>query len=306
MATRLRVLTRNQIAIERLEARSARKVAAAYNQARRELVSMLVEGWTGTGVLTPNEAADLLRRSSLIGNIDGRLAQLEREAGVILRDVVTSSTDIALEQVERELALLPRHLRPDMSNFAMIDNQLIERFVAQSIDEIEGAKAIMSSQLKRELQSGLIQGESFPNLVNRLMSATPTGNGPAVWRQGQVSAERMTRRMVITANNASKQASLERTNAAGGTRVQKQAVAAIGPRTTDTCLRVHGQIVDVGKPFKLTGTPRFADEMQHPMFHWNCRTGIVMYHPVFERGGLTTANMQKSAKAQLKRNRDGS
>lgn len=51
-----------------------------------------------------------------------------------------------------------------------------------------------------------------------------------------------------------------------------QAVAAIDERTTDCCLRVHGQAQPLEKPFKLTGTPRYADQLEHPPFHWYCRS----------------------------------
>ena len=48
----------------------------------------------------------------------------------------------------------------------------------------------------------------------------------------------------------------------------KQAIAAIDHKTTDCCLRAHGQVVALDKPFKLTGTPRYADELDWVPFHW--------------------------------------
>jgi len=64
----------------------------------------------------------------------------------------------------------------------------------------------------------------------------------------------------------------------------KQAVAALDARTTDCCLRVHGQIQELDEPFHLTGTPRFADEMDWPGFHWYCRTSGVLYQEEFDDG----------------------
>ena len=74
---------------------------------------------------------------------------------------------------------------------------------------------------------------------------------------------------------------------------QKQAVAAIDSRTTDCCLRVHGQIVELDEPFHLTGTPRFADDMDWPGFHWYCRTSGVLYQPEFDDG--LTDKMQEGS-----------
>ena len=59
----------------------------------------------------------------------------------------------------------------------------------------------------------------------------------------------------------------------------KQAVAAIDERTTDCCLQVHGQVQPMDKPFELTGTPRYADEVDAPPFHWNCRTAMAIVKP---------------------------
>ena len=52
----------------------------------------------------------------------------------------------------------------------------------------------------------------------------------------------------------------------------KQAIAAIDSHTTECCLDVTGQTVALSGMFRLTGTPRFADRMTSPPFHWNCRT----------------------------------
>lgn len=80
---------------------------------------------------------------------------------------------------------------------------------------------------------------------------------------------------------------------------QRQAVAAIDERTTDCCLRVHGQIVGLKEKFKLTGTPRFADRMRDPPFHWYCRSSVVLYREDFDDQGLS-AEMREAADAELK------
>jgi hypothetical protein len=56
----------------------------------------------------------------------------------------------------------------------------------------------------------------------------------------------------------------------------RQAVAAIDERTTDCCLRVHGQVVGMREDFHLTGTPRYGEWMRNPPFHWYCRTSVCL------------------------------
>lgn len=301
---RASALDRNQSLLERFEEREARRVAAAYNQARREIVDLLITRWSGSATMTPGEAAALLRQLGLLEQIDGRLLELEQVLGDIVWGVVTSSTEMAIDQLRRELDLLPPTLRPDnVATFGTINHRMVERFVPVAMGDMRLATQSLSLTIRRELQTGLIQGESFDKLVRRVMAPEATGPGPAVWRNGALSAERAVRRLVITAENGAKQESIGEV-AKAVPEVQKQAVAVIGQNTTDCCLRVHGQIQPVSEPFELEGTPRFADEMMTPAFHWNCRTSIAMWHPLFERSGLTTANMRSSAQAEL-RKREG-
>lgn len=300
MPTREAILARSAALTETAEQRAARQVAAAYNQARRELLATLLEGWTGSSVMTPDDAARLLRQSGLLQQIDARLLQLEREVGVTLRGIVTDSTERALDGMRRELALLPPDLRPrDLDMFGTINSRMIEQYAPLAMSDWHGLTVSMSTNLQRELQVGLIQGEAFPTLSTRLLRQAP-GDGPgAVFPRAQTSADLATRRLVIAAENGAKQAAIAEV-AQSIPLIQKQAIAAIGKNTTDCCLRVHGQIVDNDKPFELVGEPRFADELMTSPFHWNCRTSIAMYHPFFEQA-MPTAKLKADAARELKK-----
>lgn len=297
------VLDHSLMLMEREEARAVRRVAAAYRQARLEIVNyLLTHAPSGLAQLSFGQRVEIARRIGLLRAIDERLIQLERELGIALRDIVSSSTEMAIDQIQREIALLPADMRPTVDIFTMIDNRMIEQFIPVGMNDIQLGTRATSLQLQREIQNGLIQGESFSDLVRRLMAVdADIATGVSVWRRGQLSIELMIRRLVITTANAAKNDALRQMNAEGGTQVQRQAIATMSPETTDCCLRVHGQIVDIDEPFTLTGTPRFADQLMHPSFHWNCRTSIAMYHPIFEQGGLTTANMRANAQIELRR-----
>lgn len=66
---------------------------------------------------------------------------------------------------------------------------------------------------------------------------------------------------------------------------QRQAIAAIDGRTTDCCLAVTGQVVNINEPFQLTADPRpWGDRLLDPPFHWNCRTSVVLYRPEYDDG----------------------
>ena len=302
---RRRVIDAHLSTLETFEQRQARLVAAAYRKARQEIVERLISTWPG-GVTTPEQAVQLVRQLGLLQQIDMRLRQLEGEVGGILRGVVTSSSELAIENMRRELSLLPAEIRADFNQqalpFSQINHKMVERFLPVAVNDARLATSALSLQLQQELQTGLLQGQSFDQLVRRMMAVTPTGTGNAVWARGETSAMLMTRRTVIQAENGAKVEAIAEVERAIP-EVQKQAIASMGPTTTDCCLRVHGQTQPVSQPFELTGEPRFADRIQYPPFHFNCRTSTAMWHPVMEES-LPTSKLRDDARAELRRRED--
>lgn len=90
-----------------------------------------------------------------------------------------------------------------------------------------------------------------------------------------------------------------------GAEYARQAVAAIDERTTDCCLKVNGQIASLDGDFNLTGTPRFADHVHAPPFHWFCRTATALVR-VDAADDALTRSMREAARAELAARRDGS
>lgn len=302
MPNRNALLDRHLAALETAEQRAARQLATVYNQARREIIADLISGWNQSAIAGPADAERFLRNSGLLSQIDARMRELEGQVNLQLRGIVTSATEQGVAQIRQELALLPASIRDNFTGtFDQINNRMVERFLYPAEDGVRLATTSTALALRRELAVGVVQGEAFPTLVRRLMAATPTGEGQAVWVNGQLSAERMVRRTVISAENGAKVEAIGEV-AAQIPQVRKQAIAAIGKNTTDCCLRVHGQIQPVSEPFELVGEPRFADRIMHSPFHWNCRTAVAMYHPAFEESS-PTAKMQAEAKAELARRR---
>lgn len=78
----------------------------------------------------------------------------------------------------------------------------------------------------------------------------------------------------------------------------RQAVAVIDERTTDCCLRVHGQWQAFGDDFVLTGEPRYADHMGAPPFHKWCRTATALVQRKYAADDLTR-QMRDAARDEL-------
>lgn len=78
----------------------------------------------------------------------------------------------------------------------------------------------------------------------------------------------------------------------------KQAIAAIDQNTTECCLIVHGQFQPIDSMFELIGSPRFADLIENPPFHWNCRTATALVH-ASERFDSLTQEMIDAAASEI-------
>ena len=78
----------------------------------------------------------------------------------------------------------------------------------------------------------------------------------------------------------------------------KQAIAAIDEVTTECCLIVHGQFQRIESDFILVGSPRYADQINNPPFHWNCRTATALVH-ASERFDSLTQEMIDAAANEL-------
>lgn len=78
----------------------------------------------------------------------------------------------------------------------------------------------------------------------------------------------------------------------------RQAVAAVDERTTDCCLRVHGQVVGINADFHLLGSPRFAERLRNPPFHWYCRTSTCLVR-VEDGEDRLSVEMREAARNEL-------
>ncbi len=93
------------------------------------------------------------------------------------------------------------------------------------------------------------------------------------------------------------------TRSAPGMGFQKQVVAALDNRTTDCCLRAHGQIQPLDGLFELTGEPRYASKMDWTPFHFYCRSAVVLYSSAFDDG--LTERMRAAADLVLSERASG-
>lgn len=158
-------------------------------------------------------------------------------------------------------------------------------------------------RLEIALEAGLWRlrtaGENDRAVVDQLLATDLQSGRASAWRMATVDMGREAQSNLWLAGIGLLGSYYRAGESQAGRQWQKQAVAAIDERTTDCCLRVHGQVQPLKTPFHLTGTPRFADRMQHPPFHRYCRTVETVYAAEMEAVGETTAEMRDAARAEI-------
>lgn len=280
MPNSLRIIDRHQAAILAKENEIARALASAYNSARRELMARFMVEVANLG---PRPRVETIQRlannAGLIRDLERLVAALGADFEDLLFNALGEVVLLSNTQAAAELAVVADLLGAGAS-FAFSVDALSLVTVAAAMDQIPGLVAGIRSDLLGGLRTSLAAGDRMGDIAARLF-----GTSESVFSRGLMSAELMTRRAVIqTGNNARLVAMQQSRERIPG--LKKQAIAKTGSaRTTELCLKVHGQIQELDKPFILgSGPPKpFARRMMFSPFHWNCRTAVGPYHEIFEQ-----------------------
>ncbi len=211
--------------------------------------------------------------------VDDALSTLRLAGMNTTRELLTTAADIGTEQANRDLSLWSL---PPATTSVAVDISAALLAVGATMDAqftAIRAKVRLGNSEVDEIVGGLV--------------AVPIILVASDWLATLVNDS-----YVITAEQSAARDPQQR---AWG----RQAVAAIDERTTDCCLRVSGQVVPITGLFKLTGRPRYADEMSAPPFHRKCRTTIALVLMELANDPMTR-EMRAAARDELKAREDGS
>lgn len=151
-----------------------------------------------------------------------------------------------------------------------------------------------------------VAGADLQTAVDRMLAVGIADGRASVYRMSGVAAQTQVSNSTWTASVLAASGLFRAVKQRTQTEYKKQAIAVIDQKTTDCCLRVHGQIQPLDKPFILEGTPRYSDKVDSPPFHWNCRTAMSLYTEKMEEKGVPTSEMVDAAQAELNAREDGS
>ncbi|MBN2389901.1 MAG: hypothetical protein JXR84_04215 [Anaerolineae bacterium] len=295
----LRLNAQNSRYLAQVDRDVAQAIQKGYEAARNEVLGIVEEQRRYTQLRYPKAvdreiARELARNELMLAQVEARSYALRSwilgTTPETWRDVMRNGAAFAGEQLG--IAEETKGIRLGF-NLALVDFNSVEFGLEEALRLLDQSQTATAAALRSGLRMGLIQGESFDDMVRRLM-----GKDASVFSRGATSAMLGARRNVIYANNAGRD-TVYKTWGARIPGLMKQAIAAIDERTTDCCLRVHGQVRALNQPYELAGEPRFADRMDYPPFHWNCRTSSVAYMREWEDSAITTEMMTDAARAEL-------
>lgn len=294
--TALAAAQRGQRDLLRREEALARDVLQAYEQARQALMTEFMDRAARLGSdPTPGQIRTLANDLSLIRAIEARMMALELELTNLLRRGLTPISQEAFALAAAEIEALALALDVMVFQFAL--DPLLELTIGPALAQVPGLIAAQRATIIAAMRESLAAGDRVRDIAQSLF-----GKSAGIFRNGMTSAELMTRRAVIQANNNSKSLYYEQAQRQYLPTLQKQIVATIGPRTTQTCLRAHGQIKPLDEPFDISGEPSFGRRQMHPPFHWNCRTTVAPYLAQLETTStLKTSDMRQAAQQELQR-----
>ncbi len=284
----IRLVNRYIKKMGQIESIYVRDVRNIHKNARRTMLDILTrDGVKYSTIVRLQEEIDRVGRES--AQIGGRLS-------AIIDQTVVENVDQQISTLKKvgETGL------PAVSQGQVITAMQREQVYQSILQQIPQWTADMAQAMEINMTRLVVAGADVNTAINRLLATSIMDGRASVWRMANVAMEKQTALSVWTAASLGGSILYNWFNRETKTEYKKQAIAAIDERTTDCCLRVHGQIQPLDEPFKLEGEPRFADEVDSPPFHWYCRTAVALYTERLEERGIPTSEMTEAARLELK------
>lgn len=232
-----------------------------------------------------------VRTNRELGKLFGRLGTAEHPRGAVL--VAYRNARRAMRDVLRRRTLaMPLEAREVMGGLkngvrtavdAMLDSAVVlgwqQAQAEAQVWELEPLMPFVDTVSMTEDIVGMVEQQE-----RGILATLATGADPSLILGGDTTAgllrpdavEREGARWLTTAAGLALLGALAPGMQAAGDEWGKQSVAAIDDRTTECCLRVHGQVVPLDKQFHTTGTPAWAEWQNWSPFHWHCRTSVTI------------------------------
>jgi len=236
-------------------------IVSAYRNARRSMEVVLRPGG--------DDLADIMR----LAHARETFAALRRDVGATSSELLRAAVEIGLEQAETEREIYG--IAGDVATAAVDIAPAIAAILAEIVRQETWAVAAVAG-FSLPAAATAILGDSTRL---GLMAPGSVLRTAARWLAGLLDRARSGWiELLERAHLERERLDLAREWGVPERLLQedaiwyKQVCAVIDQKTTECCLRAHGQAVPLDQPFRLTGSPRYADEQEKPPFHDYCRS----------------------------------
>ena len=239
-------------------------------------------------------------RMSSLEPLRNEVSVLRRNVADISRRETPPLDELVLWQMNQQLGLLRRageRRLPTVQELALQTHAQRQEIYQNTLSA--GWVDTFQHSLETNFTRLAVSGADTSAAIDRLLSVGIADGRASAFRLSGAAAQTETGTSFWTAAILAASGLFRAVRQRTQTEYMKQAIAAIDNKTTDCCLRVHGQIQPLDRPFQLDGTPRFSDEVDSPPFHWNCRSAQSLYTPAMEGFGIPTEQMTSAAQAEM-------
>ena len=236
--------------LKKLEKRIKAEYTKAYQEMRKEMVDIIVRLQDPN--LSPQERIALMAKNDRLQKLSEQLATRLQDTNKLTTNFVTKSAqNIFKYNYNAEVARLGAGY-----GFTLIDDTAVRNILTGEVNPFtklsiaaEKDKAAIVRKLQSELTTGLLKGESIPNIAKRIKGVAENYLGDTV---------RIARTETTRVMNSAKQADGEEGKRLGLTMYKKW-VASVDDRTRDEHVQADGQEVPIDEPFVVGG-----EQMMYP------------------------------------------
>lgn len=284
--------TAGQLAADAAEQKIEKDLKKVYSQAKKEMQAKLQEMAKEYGEKYQEKLKDLAAGKITQEQFDAwgaaQVQQLE-----IWQKKIDQCTDVMLHANEKAVSIVngeTMNVFAENANFqsyqitqdtgmnlsfAVYDEKTVEKLIKQRPELLprkvvngKKDKAWNRTKIANAVTQGIIQGESIPDLANRIARDTASMNGSAMVRYARTA--------MTSAQNAGRMEGLHRAKEMG-VKVKKKWLATLDSSTRDTHAALDGQTAEVDKPFVVDGMEIMfpGDPSADPSLVYNCRCTLV-------------------------------
>ena len=187
-----------------------------------------------------------------------------------LRVINGEKMDVFAENANYEAYRISKEANANLS-FSLYDKDTVGRLIKDQPEllprkTVNGRKdrAWNQKKIANAVNQSIIQGESLPELAERIARDTASDNGAAMMRYAATA--------MTAAQNAGRIETMHRAQGMG-IKCKKKWIATLDRRTRDTHRDLDGQVVDVDEPFVVDGMEIMypGDPTADPSLVYNCR-----------------------------------